>query len=105
VSFLREGLTNNPDSWKLNAELGRIYFKHLKKYESAIRFLTRARDLLQEAPHDRFEERYVLSFLAYSYEALGRADEALPLHRRIAQLFPMPGTLKEGYEHTVSDGT
>jgi tetratricopeptide (TPR) repeat protein len=88
IAFLREGLMNNPDSWQINAELGRIYYVHYKNYEAAIRFLSRAQTLLDEAPHDKFQERYVLSFLALSYEALGQRDNALPLYRRLHELFP-----------------
>ncbi len=88
VAFLRKGLMNNPDSWEINAELGRIYYEHRKNYEAAVRFLSKARILLEKSPHDKFQERYVLSFLALSYEALGRREDAIPLYRRLNELFP-----------------
>ena len=88
IAFLRRGLMNNPDSWEINAELGRIYYEHRKNYEAAARFLSRARTLLEESQHDKFQERYVLSFLALSYEALGRKMDAMPLYRRLNELFP-----------------
>ncbi|MDP8299828.1 MAG: tetratricopeptide repeat protein [Candidatus Tantalella remota] len=88
IAFLQEGLRRNPDSWELNAELGRIYFQHIKNYEVSAQYLSRAWALLQEAPHDKFQERYVLSFLARSYEAMGRDDKAAPFFDRIKELFP-----------------
>jgi len=95
IAFVKEGLKNNPDSWELNAELGRLYFKHLKNYKAAARVLTRAWQLIQGAPHDKFQERYVLSFLAYSYEDMGEKDKALPLYQRMGQLFPEDGGIKK----------
>lgn len=88
IIVLREGLTSNPDSWQINAELGRIYFKHFANYEVAAKFLSRAGELIQQVPHDKFQERSVLSFLAYSYEGLGQNEKALPLYRRMHELFP-----------------
>ncbi len=88
IAFLREGLEKNPGSWEINAELGRIYFQYVKNYETATRYLSIAAVLLREIPHDKFQERYVLSFLARSYEALGRGKDALPLYRRLNELFP-----------------
>jgi len=88
LEFLREGLKNNPDSWEIYAETGVIYFQKLKDYARAARYLRTAKKLLDKTPHDKFQERYVLSFLARSYEGLGRQDEALPLYERLHQLFP-----------------
>ena len=88
IDFLREGLKNNPDSWELNAELGRLYLEHLKSYEPALRFFLRARRLLHGTPHDKFQVRYVLSFLAYTYREIGEKDKALSVYRSINRLFP-----------------
>jgi len=88
ITFLRKGLRDNPDSWEINAELGRLYFQRIKDYKTAAMYLTRAEKLLRKAPHDKFQERYVLSLLAYSYKALGQDDEALPLYKRLNELFP-----------------
>jgi tetratricopeptide (TPR) repeat protein len=86
--FLKEGLQNNPDSWEINAELGRMYYKYPKDYETAIRYLSRARILMKRAPHDKFQERYVLFYLALSYEALGQKREALEIYRYLNTVFP-----------------
>lgn len=88
IVFLREGLANNPDSWELNAEMGRIYFEHVENYEAAVHYLIRARELIGSSPHDKFQERYVLSFLAESYDALGEGERARELKEQIGSLFP-----------------
>ena len=87
-SFLKEGLINNPDSWEINAELGRMYYRHPKDYETAVRYLSRAQTLMEATPHDKFQERYVLFYLALSYEALGRKTEALEIYRYLNKVFP-----------------
>jgi len=88
IVFLREGLRKNPDSWEINAELGRIYFQYIKNYEVASKFLSRAWNLIQKVPHDKVQERYVLSFLAASYEFLGRPTDAIPIYKHLNKLFP-----------------
>ena len=88
ITFLREGLRKNPDSWEINAELGRIYFQHVKNYEAAVQYLSKAQILIQESPHDKFQERSVLSLLAMSYENLEQGSEVLPLYKRLNELFP-----------------
>jgi tetratricopeptide (TPR) repeat protein len=86
--FLKEGLRNNPDSWEINAELGRMYFTYTGDHEAALRYLYRARTLIQDATHDKFQERYVLFYLALSYEELGLKEEALKTYRELNELFP-----------------
>ncbi|MEA3488981.1 MAG: tetratricopeptide repeat protein [Candidatus Omnitrophota bacterium] len=95
IAFLREGLRNNPESWQINAEIGRIYFEHFRNYEAAERYLKRAMELQRKVPHDKFQERYVLSFLAYTYQDMGREKDALPLYRRLEKLFPKSKVFKE----------
>ena len=88
IEFLREGIKNNPDSWQVYAEMGVIYFQKLEDYAKAVRYLETAKKLLDKSPHDKFQERYVLTFLAESYEDLGQKDKALPLYKRLHELFP-----------------
>ncbi|MFH1305158.1 MAG: tetratricopeptide repeat protein [Candidatus Omnitrophota bacterium] len=89
LDFLRNGLRNNPASWQINAEMGRIYFEHVKDHKTAIKYFSRAGKLLDKSPHDKFQERYVLSFLAYSYEAENKKDSRLlPIYKRLVTLFP-----------------
>ncbi|MFH1847021.1 MAG: hypothetical protein ABH869_05640 [Candidatus Omnitrophota bacterium] len=88
VELLKQGLRTNYDSWEINAELGRIYFLHRKDKNAAMRFFLRSKDLLGETVHDRFQERYVLTFLAVIYEELKQPRNALPLREKIMELFP-----------------
>jgi len=88
IAFLRKGLKKNPESWEINADLGRIYFQHIEDYEVAIQYLSKAWELLQIGPHDKFQERYVLSYLTRSYEALGMETDAVPFYERLNTLFP-----------------
>jgi tetratricopeptide (TPR) repeat protein len=88
VVFLKEGLKNNPDNWEISAEIGRIYFQYYKRYRIAGIFLAKAYGALIRTEHDKFQERYVLSFWAYSAEAAGDKAVALKAFRRIKELFP-----------------
>lgn len=94
IAFLREGLTYNPSSWELNAEMGRIYCQHLKDYRSAERYLLKAKELMASAQHDKFQERYVLSWLAMAYEGLGRTPDAVTEYKKIQELFPKDHALE-----------
>jgi tetratricopeptide (TPR) repeat protein len=102
MAFLREGLRKNPDAWEINAEIGRIYFQYYKNYDAAAYFLNAALQHLNETPHDKFDERRVVSLLAHTYEAMGETGKALPLYRRLNELFP--GKVHEGKtNNTASD--
>jgi len=90
IEYIRKGIRENPGSWELNAEAGRLYFKHLKDYRAAERFFLRALSMLDKSPHDKFQERYVLSSLAHTYEAMGEGERALPYYIRMNRLFPRP---------------
>jgi hypothetical protein len=98
MAFLREGLKKNPDSWEINAEIGRIYYKHYKNYEGAAYFLNAALEHLNKTPHDKLDERGVLSLLAHTYEALGETEKAHPLYIRLNELFP-----GKGYESKIKN--
>jgi len=95
IDFLKEGLKNNPGSWEIYAELGRIYYVHGKNYGTAVKYLKEAQALLDKVPHDRFQERYVLSFLGFSYEAMGQDEKAKAVFRKLSDLFPESAELRE----------
>ncbi len=98
IAFLRKGLSKNPGSWEINAELGRIYFEHVKNYEVAEQYLSRAWILIQGVPHDKFQERPILAYLTKIYEALGKKKDALFFYRRLDELFP-----KDIYDKKVEE--
>lgn len=95
IAYLKKGLMNNPDSWEVNGEIGRIYFQKLKDYDASARYLSRAKVLLDKTPHDKFQERAILAYLALSYEKLGEGQKALPLYHRLDSLFPDRDLYKE----------
>ncbi|MBD3379780.1 MAG: hypothetical protein GF408_04890 [Candidatus Omnitrophica bacterium] len=88
LKLLREGVKYNPGSWKINAEIGRIYLEEMKDPDRAVIYLSRAGKFLFEIPHDKFQERTVLSMLAHAYEEAGRPSRAVPFYRRLYALFP-----------------
>lgn len=88
MAFLKKGLANNPDSWEINAEIGRAYFQVSEDYPTSLRYFQRAESLLDKTPHDKFQQRYVLSYLALCYEKTGQPDKALVLYKRLDGIFP-----------------
>lgn len=88
LNLLKQGLVNNPESWEINAELARVYLTKKHNYSSAKKLLIGADKLLSGVPHDRFQERYVLSLLADSAELSKDKELALNSYRRIKVLFP-----------------
>lgn len=88
VRFLKEGLKNNPDSWEINTELGRVYYQRVKDPVMAERYLLRGKSLLMGQEHDRYSERYVLAWLVAVYEQEGKKPEALATYRSLKALFP-----------------
>lgn len=95
IGFLKEGLKNNPDSWEINTELGRVYYQRVKDPVTAVRYLVRGKKLLSGVPHDRHTERYVLSWLAEAYVEKGDKQGSLATFKQLKALFP---------ETTVYDG-
>lgn len=88
LEYLRKGIRENPGSWELNADTGRLYYKHIKDYRTAERYFLRALALLETEQHDKFQERYVLSFITHTYEAMGEDQRALPYYIRMNRIFP-----------------
>ncbi|MGD2279320.1 MAG: hypothetical protein PVH45_04415, partial [Candidatus Omnitrophota bacterium] len=88
LSLLREGMQNNPGSWEISAELGRLYFEFPKDYETSLRYYLRAWALMKDKPHDKIEERFVLSYIALNHEELGQKDKALSVYRQLNDVFP-----------------
>ncbi|MBD3427277.1 MAG: hypothetical protein GF409_08695 [Candidatus Omnitrophica bacterium] len=95
LSFLKKGLANNPESWRLNAEIGRLYLTKKDEPGVALRYFARAKNHLGRAPHDKFQQRYVLTYLAYCYEQVGQEDKAIPLYRQLQRIFPEQDSFRE----------
>jgi len=69
LSFLREGIIENPDTYRIYYELGWTYFFKLKDYPGAIKYLKRA----VQYGHPQF----VTHVLAHSYERNGQIRKSL----------------------------
>ena len=88
VTLLKTGMANNPDSWEICAEMGNVLYQKRQDYSGTVRFMERALFLMGKVSHDRFDERNVLTPLAYSYLELGKESEAFEVFGRISALFP-----------------
>jgi len=88
VTLLRQGMAHNPDSWEIAFEMGMVMYQNREDMPAAIRFFKRAVQLLEKAPHNKFDERHVLTLLAKAYEENGQVDKALDVLERIKTLFP-----------------
>ena len=88
IKFLRKGLAQNPESWEIYTEIGYIYFKQLEEYDIALRYLVIAWRLLQAVPHDKFQERFVLTLLANGYEKTSQHEKAYSIYVYLNDLFP-----------------
>ena len=88
INCLREGLKNNPNSWEINEDIGRLYLLKLKNNTIALTFLERAYVLISRVKHNKFQERFVLTLLSEAYKRKGEESKAIPLYKRIHELFP-----------------
>lgn len=88
IKFLKEGLANNPDSWRIYAQLGEIYFINKKDYEQVLTNMQKACELFTGENSDKFDKKEVYTFMAASYEKLGETDKANEFYGKILALFP-----------------
>ncbi|MFH1061852.1 MAG: hypothetical protein V1747_03070 [Candidatus Omnitrophota bacterium] len=87
INLLQSGLKNNPDSWKIYAELGETYFMNKKDYPNANYYFKRAKILSDEHNADRFNKRVIYTFLAETYKKLGNPDKAKEIYAQLDKLF------------------
>ena len=95
IRFLKEGLRYNPDSWKIHAEIAKIYFKKKEDYEKAIIYYEKAHSLITSKNADRYDKRGVLTFLGVCYEKKGEKSKAIDVYREILKDFPDNAPLRE----------
>jgi len=81
VDFLRDGIRNNPQNYKLYFDLGyAIYNNKLQDYENAVKYLREA----VRVPHDRWVPR----MLFHAYENNNQFEEALAGWQDYQERFP-----------------
>lgn len=95
IEFLKEGLSNNADSYEICATLGQIYLLKKKDYKSALIYLGKAKKLVDSQETDRFDKRGVYSLLAETYIKSGDKAKAVELYKEELKLFPDSKIVKE----------
>jgi tetratricopeptide (TPR) repeat protein len=88
ISFLHEGIRNNPESWEIYLMLGEIYLVTLKDYQNARIYFEKAKDLAENKKADKFDIRSIYSFLAEAYDKTGDPEKAFNLYTRLLKYFP-----------------
>ncbi|HTL71498.1 MAG TPA: hypothetical protein VL404_09435 [Candidatus Eisenbacteria bacterium] len=88
LEILKSGRGDNPDSWEIDNELGRIYFEKKKDaaqaafyFRSALRKLSKAQE---KFPFDPIRVRYQL---AEAYRAAGRPERALIFYKEALSFY------------------
>ena len=98
MSCLQEGLINNPHSWEIKVEIGRLYLEHYKKYSSAKTILGQAISDMNASKLDNFQQRYVYSLYASSCEMCGDEEGALKAYSHVSELFPEDSRIRDKIE-------
>ena len=86
INFLKEGFSNNPDSWEICATLGQIYLLRKKDYRNAVTYLEKAKELGEKQNIDRFGKRRIYVLLAEAYKKYGDTDKYNELTTKIGNL-------------------
>lgn len=87
IKILEKGLQENPESWEIAHDLGKLYFMRKKNYGQSERYLGIAVDKSagQELPKDMLAQ--TLYLLAESRLALGKNSEALDAYQKALASF------------------
>ncbi|MFH1594311.1 MAG: tetratricopeptide repeat protein [Candidatus Omnitrophota bacterium] len=88
IKFLKKGLIDNPDSWKIYNQIGMVHFTENMDYNQALANFKNASTLLTNNNSDEFDQREVYSLMAACYEKLGKIDKAIECYRKILVLSP-----------------
>ncbi|MBU1086821.1 MAG: hypothetical protein KKD05_04805 [Candidatus Omnitrophica bacterium] len=87
IKLLKDGIKNNPDSWKIYAELGEIYIMQKKDYTNAAYCFEQARSFAAQQTIDKFEKRVIYTFLCEAYKKLGKTEQALAMEKELDKIF------------------
>jgi len=94
ISFLHDGIRNNPESWDIYLMLGQIYLIALKDYQNARIYLEKAKDLTGNKKMDKFDIRAIYTFLAEAYDKTGSPEASINLYEKLLKMFPNDETIK-----------
>lgn len=92
LSFLKEGIAHNPKSAALYGDVGMIYFFYMKDYSDAIPYLNESTRLLEDK--DITQKVLQLKMLGYSYEQVGKWNEAHQTFQALDKLSPDDPSVK-----------
>jgi len=95
ITFLQEGISRNPCSWELYAQLADIYFWEKKDYKKAMLNYEKALTHLSSANSDKFDRRLVYNYTALCHEELGNIPRAVELYKELLSYFPNNEQLKK----------
>lgn len=87
MSFLEEGLRNNPDDYRIYVEFAFLYY-YQGDFERAIDFLNKSKSLWKENDPNDNERSALYDFLGYLYEKTGDYPKAVENYRKFLQIFP-----------------
>lgn len=90
IKLLEDGIKNNPNSWKIYAELGEIYIMQKKDYINATYCFEQAKSFIEQKNINKFEKRVIYTFLAESYKKLNKTEQARTLEKELDKLLSQP---------------
>ncbi len=101
INILREGIRNNPDSWKIPQQLGEIYLLKKKDYAAAAEALAMARDNMsrEKEPVPVLDRKGLYILLADAYAKAGSPEKALAIVEELRGYLPDDPYLPEKAEY------
>lgn len=90
IKLLEDGIKNNPNSWKIYAQLGEIYIMQKKDYINAAYCFEQAKSFIEQKNIDEFEKRVIYTFLAESYKKLNKTEQVRTLEKELDKLLSQP---------------
>jgi len=102
IVLLKEGITNNPESWEIYETLGHVYYFNKKDYKNAEICLEKAKEFGDKANVDKFEKRNIYTLLAEIYVKKGMPNKALLLYKTLLNLFPENETIRRHIREITS---
>ncbi|MFH1995368.1 MAG: tetratricopeptide repeat protein [Candidatus Omnitrophota bacterium] len=99
VKFLLEGVSNNPNSWRIHQAIGEVYYMAEGDFEKALRYLERAKELSERENIDKFDKRVLYVPLAEAYARIGKPERSLELYEELLTDFPNNQIVQERIGH------
>jgi tetratricopeptide (TPR) repeat protein len=100
--LLSEAAKHNPDSWKIYAQMGRLYLLELKDHKKALTNFVKAYKLFDEKNHDKIDRREICLYIGTCYENLRRYKEALPFYGEALSLLPEDTGMRKKIEYLTN---